>query len=110
MRGSEADTDLPAFCQTDLEDRRPFSSRASHALRLPPWKYIESPEAGLVELYDLAADPAETANAAHRFGDARAGLAKALREWQDTTDRLELEPVELTPEARAALRALGYVQ
>ena len=110
IRGGAPDTDLPAFCQTDLDDRRPFSSRASHALRSPPWKYIESPEAGLVELYNLRTDPGETSNVASRFVNVRAELAGALREWQVSTERLELEPVEMTPEAREALRALGYVQ
>ena len=110
IRGTARDTDLPAFCQTDLDDRRPLSSRASHALRLPPWKYIESPEAGPVELYDLRTDSGETSNVASRFADVRAELAEALREWQASTERLELEPVEMTPEGLEALRALGYVQ
>lgn len=110
MDGRAPDDDLPGFCQTDLEDRRPLSGRASHALRLPPWKYIESPGEGLVELYDLAADPGETLNVAVEASDVQARLADALAEWMESTETLELDPVELTPEAREALRALGYVQ
>ena len=71
---------------------------------------LDSPEAGPVELYDLRTDSGETSNVASRFADVRAELVEALREWQASTERLELEPVEMTPEGLEALRALGYVQ
>ncbi len=100
---------LPSFCQTDLEDRRPLSSRASHGLRLPPWKYIESPEIGLVELYHLRDDPGETANVATEAPEVCERMAGALADWLARTDRLETEPVPTTPELSEALRALGYV-
>lgn len=101
---------LPAFCQTDLEDRRPLSSRVSYALRLPPWKYIVSPEMELIELYNLEDDPAETTDLAASEPAALARLAAALHEWQTSTVRLELAPEEMTPEALESLRALGYLQ
>ncbi len=109
-RGSAAPEDLPAFCQTDLEDRRPYSSRISFGLRLPPWKLIISPEMALTELYDLSVDPAETNNVAGRDVGTTASLSTRLQQWQETTAALELPPVEMTPEALESLRALGYVQ
>ena len=110
MRGQEGDADLPAFCQTDLEDDRPLSSRASHAVRMPPWKYIESPEIGLVELYDLSADPGETTDVARSRVEALEELAGALRDWMDSTERLEIEPAQIDPQALEELRALGYLE
>lgn len=105
-----AQGDLPAFCQTDIDDTRPYSSRVSFGLRLPPWKLIVSPDLNLTELYDLTDDPGETSNvAAERAGVAR-GLASELEEWQAGIEALELEPVEMTPEALESLRALGYLQ
>jgi len=110
MAGVEPGLDLPAFCQTDLEDKRPYSGRASHAVRRPPWKYIESPEIGLTELYDLESDPAETMNLAEEFPEIVDELSSALSEWMAETESLDLPPVELSPDAEAALRTLGYIQ
>jgi arylsulfatase A-like enzyme len=104
------DDDLPAFSQTDLEDRRPFSSRVSYSLRQPPWKLIDSPELGLKELYDLTDDTEETRNLADMEPDVLSRLAEALREWQAATPKREVEAEEMSPEVEESLRALGYVQ
>lgn len=102
--------DLPAFCQTDLGDRRPLSSRVSFALRLPPWKVIVSPEMGLTELYDVASDPGETLDVAPLNPATVVEMDAALESWKSETEALDLEPVEMTPEALESLRALGYLQ
>lgn len=100
----------PVFMQTDFENPKPLSSRVSLGVRLPPWKYIESPELGLVELYDLAADPAEARNLASSRQDKADELASLLERWLDSTERREAVEEALSPERLEALRALGYVR
>jgi choline-sulfatase len=110
ITGSPEGSDLVAFCQTDLEDKRPLSGRASHGVRLPPWKYIETPDMGVVELYRLDADSDESDNVAAGEPRVDAALAGALADWMATTTETEVAPSQLAPEAREALRALGYLQ
>jgi arylsulfatase A-like enzyme len=102
--------DLPAFCQTDFENTKPLSSRISVGLRLPPWKYIDSREIGLEELYNLETDPGETENLADALPDVRREMARLVDEWVAATERRQVTPAELIPERLEALRALGYVR
>jgi arylsulfatase A-like enzyme len=104
-----ADRDLPAFCQTDLEERQPRLARASFGLRLPPWKYIESPRIDLAEVYDLEQDPAEVVNLLDARRDVADRMAAALGDWMRATERAHPEPEKLTPEALEVLRGLGYL-
>ena len=108
--GATLPDDLPGFCQTDFENPKPLSSRISVGLRLPPWKYIDSPEIGLEELYHLENDPAETVNLADEMPDVRRGMAQRVNEWLATTETRDLAAEELSPERIEALRALGYLQ
>jgi arylsulfatase A-like enzyme len=100
----------PVFLQTDFENPKPFSSRVSTGVRLPPWKYVDSPEIELTELYDLTADPGELTNLVDERPDVAAELAATLRTWLDETEPRETSDAELSPERLEALRALGYVQ
>jgi len=109
-RAGRPSADRPVYCQTDLEDTRPHSGRASYAVRTPPWKYIESPVLGLTELYDLVNDPAETVNVAKEFPQVSSELGAALARWLAATPRLDVAPSELSPERAEALRALGYAK
>jgi arylsulfatase A-like enzyme len=110
-RGDDFDrAPRPVFLQTDFENPKPLSSRVSMGVRLPPWKYVDSPEIGLVELYDLRADPGELSNLVEERPDVAAELAARLESWLATTERRETSDAELSPERREALRALGYVQ
>lgn len=104
------DGDLPGFCQTDFENPKPLSSRVSVGVSIPPWKYIDSPEIGLEELYNLESDPAETVNLADELPDVRRDLARRVDEWMARTVSRELAPAELSPERLEALRTLGYLQ
>ena len=79
-------------------------------MRMPPWKYIESPGIGLVELYDLGADADEMTDVSRSHAEIIAELAGMLQGWKDSTERREVEPAEMSPEALEALRALGYIQ
>ncbi len=100
----------PAYCQTNSGDPRPFYGWMSFGVRMPPWKYISSPEIGLIELYDLDSDPAETENLAGSRPDLVAGFALDVQTWMAETEYREIEPEALTPARREALRALGYLQ
>jgi len=62
------------------------------------------------EWYDLSADPAEQRDARPRADVADAILKRALARWRDGRARGSGAPaVNLTPEQRERLRALGYV-
>lgn len=98
------------FLQTDFENPKPFSSRVSLGVRLPPWKYVDSPEIGLRELYDIHADPGEFLNLVDERPEIAAELASLLESWLATTERRETADAELSPKRLEALRALGYVQ
>jgi arylsulfatase A-like enzyme len=62
------------------------------------------------EWYDLAADPGETTSRPGHANVADAIRARAIQRWSDARGGGEPGPaVELTPEQRERLRALGYV-
>jgi arylsulfatase A-like enzyme len=62
------------------------------------------------EWYDLASDPGETKDAAVPVAFADAVRARAVQRWRDARGKGGSAPaVELTPEQRERLRALGYV-
>jgi len=74
-----------------------------------PYKYIRSSD-GLHELYELAADPAESNNLVSENGPTAERLAHGLAAFQAT--RIEAsggEPAELDEELREQLRSLGYL-
>lgn len=110
-RGDDLDrAPRPVFLQTDFENPKPLSSRVSIGVRFLPWKYVDSSEIGLSELYDLEADPGELVNLAEERPEVVAGLASRLESWMAETERREASGAELSPERLEALRALGYVQ
>ena len=62
------------------------------------------------EWYDLAADPGEAKSKTLRNNVADAIRARAIQRWRDARSRGGAGPaVQLTPEQRERLRALGYV-
>jgi arylsulfatase A-like enzyme len=62
------------------------------------------------EWYDLASDPAEAKGTAPPAAIADAVRGRAIRRWRDARGRGGPAPaVQLTPEQRERLRALGYV-
>jgi arylsulfatase A-like enzyme len=79
-----------------------------HAIRAGTWKYIEA-AAGPRELYDLAADPGETENVYAREPARAAALAAALAAWRTAVPPPPAAQ-EVSPDAAARLKALGYVQ
>jgi arylsulfatase A-like enzyme len=76
------------------------------AVRQGRWKYIEAPEEGRRELYDLEQDPAEQHNLVEQHADVAARLSGLLADWAEHSWRVDdTQAGELSP----ALRALGYV-
>ncbi len=106
----ESAADRIAFCQTDFEIVWPVVPKEQIAVRTPAWKYIESPTTGRVELYDLAADPAEVDDRAAQEVAVRDELESLLREWDATTESTDVSVESLTSQQTEALRALGYLR
>lgn len=78
------------------------------ALRNGRWKYLATTE-GEEELYDLAADPAETRNVAGDHRNVVGRLRARLRERVAELPLTVLEPGTLDAELRQELEALGYL-
>jgi len=89
------------------------ANRIGTAVRTARHKYVHlSGQPGLPDgpqLFDLAADPGETADLAGRGLPEEGRLAAALAEWL-AGGRTAAPPVELTGEDRERLRALGYLR
>lgn len=98
---------IPAYSES-LTPNLQFSWSPLHALRMPPFKYIEAPRP---ELYDLSRDPGEHVNILDSEPDAARRLKARL-------DRLIAETSAGAPTPEAAnidretmerLTALGYI-
>jgi arylsulfatase A-like enzyme len=76
-------------------------------LRVGHWKYIEAPDEGSYELFDLARDPGEKANLFDARRDQASALAQILHVWAQSPSGAPAESV--SPEDTERLRALGYV-
>lgn len=99
-----------------------------YALQTRRWKYIHNPKkftspgtrengSGYLgffriesdELYDLSTDPGEHHNVASRYPEVVSALRKHLVEWK-TTGQAPTPAAAMTPESRAELKALGYIE
>lgn len=76
-------------------------------LRSGRWKYLEAPDEGTRELYDLERDPAELSSLAAERPEEVARLSDSLAAWRERTP--EGRPGEVAPDDVSRLRALGYV-
>ena len=79
-----------------------------YGVRLDHWKYLEAPDEGTVELYDLQHDEPEQENEAARRPDQVARLRALLTPWLANAGSTPAVPLEET--SREALEALGYVE
>lgn len=113
LRGAAGDPEAPVFLE-----RREYEASVVHgfavkgvkrALRRGRFKYIEAPDEGTSEIYDLIADPGERHNLQPQRPQLAADLAALLRAWVQRT--LAAPPPQLlSEEAAERLRSLGYVK
>lgn len=81
-------------------------------IRSGRYKLIFSPDGGEIELYDILADPCETANLAESMPEIRDTLMSKLRAELDQNAALYMGEAEfpvLDEETRKSLKALGYI-
>jgi arylsulfatase A-like enzyme len=114
MRGTAPlDPERPIYFQRRTYDTRsPYSMNAhgtKRAVRRGRWKYIEAPDEGTRELYDLAADPGERRNRVSEAPAEAAALATMLEDWRRAVT-VRQPSGAIAPEDAAKLRALGYIQ
>ncbi|MFM7736252.1 MAG: sulfatase [Alphaproteobacteria bacterium] len=107
------DPEAPAFVQRRVYKRQrrrdDFDVKGEKTgVRVGRWKYLEAPEEGTRELYDLDRDPGELSNLAGERPDDVARLAGVLAAWRARTP--EGGAGEVAPDDVERLRALGYVQ
>ncbi|MEZ5290035.1 MAG: sulfatase-like hydrolase/transferase [Vicinamibacterales bacterium] len=98
---SAPDPDRALYAETEAP-RLDFGWSALRSIRRGGLKFIEAPTP---ELYDLAADPGESANLASRRAPDAARLAASL----PTAGGAVPGPADLDPDARRRLQALGYL-
>lgn len=84
-----------------------------HSVRDRRYKLVSYPgvDRDYVELYDLERDPAESLNLAGQEPEIEARLKGALKAWQAQGAPSDPAPaLELSPELREGLEALGYLE
>jgi arylsulfatase A-like enzyme len=78
------------------------------AVRAGRWKYIEAPEEGTYELYDLETDPRELHNLYRPSVVEASVLARKLQAWRQSVPSPPV--LSVSEEDARRLRSLGYVQ
>lgn len=113
LKGAAGDLEKPVFLE-----RRHYETGVVHGfsvkgvklgVRKGRFKYLEAPEEGTSELYDLAADPGERSNLQRQQRQRADELAALLQVWIAKTPRAPAQPM-LSEEAAERLRSLGYVK
>jgi arylsulfatase A-like enzyme len=90
--GGRLDAEHPVFLHRRYYDPTTMDGRPvageKFGVRVGPWKYIEGPDEGTRELYNLADDPGETTNVAGRHPD----LAEKAATYMKAAHRPSWEP------------------
>jgi tetratricopeptide (TPR) repeat protein len=107
MLGSTAAGETLAYSES-MAPNLQFGWSPLHSLRSPRYKYIEAPRP---ELYDLAADPAETTNVFAQQSTLAFEMARQLERLiaETSRDAPAPEAANLDQETMERLAALGYV-
>jgi arylsulfatase A-like enzyme len=79
-------------------------------VRAGRWKWIEAPDEGTSELYDLEADPEERNNVAEEQPDVAASLSELVATWHAEQRAVAPPAPEIEPEVLEQLEALGYAR
>ncbi len=83
---------------------------AQFGIRSGHWKFIVGPRENRTELYDLNADPRETANLIDRQPERARELATRLHGWRDQQFEPPQPTPALAPDVLRGLEALGYIE
>ncbi len=108
MTGARPDLGLEAYAEA-VYPLHHFGWSDLRALRQGRYKLIAAPRP---ELYDLQEDPAEATNlfpARQALGDRMLGRLAEMEAHFRTSAQAKSETVEIDPDAKARLAALGYV-
>ncbi len=106
MTGAVRELGLDAYSEA-MYPRYHFGWSALHALTSGRYKYVDAPRP---ELYDLVNDPGEAKNEYDLRRPLGAKMAQSLRVLEGAADaKPQKAAVEVDPEARARLAALGYI-
>jgi arylsulfatase A-like enzyme len=110
MLGGQHDAETPlvslgAYGRDELEKR----IGTQFSVRRGPWRYVTNSRDGSEELYDHRDDPAERRNLAATAAATRDEL-RAIVQRVLAAPGGAGRPVDVTPEHREKLRALGYVE
>jgi arylsulfatase A-like enzyme len=113
LLGKKEKSHLPIFCETDFvptDEERKENESHRRAIVNDPWKIIRNLQTGEVELYDLAADPAERVDLSKIRTDVLAQHGSDLDQWmtQIAKNGLEVREIEIRQRSLEQLRALGY--
>jgi len=74
------------------------------------FKYIDGPEEGTRELFDLEADPGERRNLVAEQPETAAALGALVEGWRAGRSGPANQPLQISPEERRRLEALGYTE
>lgn len=103
---SQQTSDRPMYAESEY-GHRAYGWSSLRALRTGKYLYVEAPRR---ELYDQAADPAETHNLSPTSAAVTSTLSAQLDSFlQKTSSTRELPKLLVDPEAQDKLAALGYV-
>ncbi|MGH9143634.1 MAG: sulfatase-like hydrolase/transferase [Vicinamibacterales bacterium] len=106
MRGDVGELGLEAYSEA-MYSRYHFGWSALHALTSGRYKYVDAPRP---ELYDVAVDPGEANNEFEMRRPLADKMAQSLRRLEGSSDaNVKNRTVEVDPDARARLAALGYI-
>ncbi len=109
--GSERTIVLESYPVRHFAKENPRLTRMERAIVRGRWKLIES-NRGRRDLFDIAADPAETKNLWSTRMDVAWELHRRLREWTVAANSMRPPSTQSTPDPkrRLNLKALGYAQ
>ena len=80
------------------------------AVREGRFKYIDGPEEGTRELFDLEADPGERRNLVLEQPQTAEALGALVEGWRAGRSGPANRPLQISPEERRRLEALGYTE
>ena len=103
---------VPTFAVEGVVFGRPLPVKGDkYGVRQGSWKYVEAPQEGTRELYELSSDPGERMNLLSRQRQRARELAGQLEAWREQQTGLALGPgQQASEEELEKLRSLGYVR